>query len=75
MTTVVLLTEQRTFEGFTYQPGEHEVADSTAAGMLANWPAVCSLKKTTVPKKGKRSQVKKALDAVTAATEAEDLRS
>ena len=39
----MIFEERRTFEGFTYKPGEHEVADALGERLLATFPAVCKV--------------------------------
>ena len=40
----IVVKERVTLEGFTYQPGEHEVEDRIGEKLMHNWPDRVALK-------------------------------
>lgn len=52
----IVLTNRRAFEGLTYQPGEYEVDEETAAKLFEKFPNVCAEWTAPKPKTRKRSK-------------------
>jgi len=50
----VVVSERVTLEGFTYQPGEHEVSERIGKKLIHNWPDSVNEK----PKRRKRKLAK-----------------